>query len=133
MTPEQINAYIGKPYAEGGNGPDAYDCRGLLIHFQRTYFGQNIPDLPMGDEMRDLFQRKLDAQSWEVVANPRHGDCVLLRGGAQPHVGVYVDPIGGECGVVHSLEGAGVVFTHASRLRAQGFSRVQYIRFHEGA
>lgn len=129
MTPEQATSLVGKRYELGADGPDAYDCRGLLLHCQRVYFGKPLPELPMGHEMRDLFADQLASGAWEQVDRPRHGDAALLRGGDHPHVGVWL-VLDGVSGVLHALEGVGVIWSPASMLRMLGFSRVRYIRFH---
>lgn len=129
MTPEQVTALIGKRYELGGDGPDAYDCRGLLLHCQRQYFGKPLPDLPMGHAMRDLFGAQLASGMWEQVSSPRHGDAALLRGGDHPHVGVHL--MLDEPGVLHALDGVGVIWSPFHTLRLLGFSRVTYVRFHD--
>ena len=131
MTPEQVTALIGKRYELGADGPDAYDCRGLLLHCQRQYFDKPLPDLPMGHAMRDLFGERLAAGVWEQVAVPTHGDAALLRGGDHPHVGIYL--VLDEPGVLHALDGVGVIWSPAHTLRLMGFSRTTYVRFHERA
>lgn len=132
MTAEIVNKYIGKDYEFGAHGPDSFDCRGLLVTIQRDEFGKDFPDLPNGDEMRALYAGRLLDGLWTLVDVPRHGDGAILRGGDQPHVGVYLTVAEGDTGVVHALEGVGVVWTNTFNLRRQGFTRVQYIRFHEG-
>ena len=97
---------------------------------QRTYFGKAIPNLPMGRDMRELFADELASGRWERVAVPAHGDAALLRGGDYPHVGVWLVCDGVE-GVLHALEGVGVIWTPAPALRMLGFSRVRFVRFLE--
>lgn len=129
MTPEQVTSLVGKRYELGADGPDAYDCRGLLLHCQRKYFGHALPDLPFGNAMRDLFADKLAAGTWEQVEVPQHGDAVLLRGGDHPHVGVWLTSVG--TGALHALDGVGVIWTPENQLRLMGFSRRRYFRFHD--
>ena len=38
-----ISALIGKPFVDGGRGPGAYDCWGLVMEVFRV-FGQELPD-----------------------------------------------------------------------------------------
>lgn len=128
MTPEQVRSLVGRRYELGADGPDSYDCRGLLLHCQRQYFGKPLPDLPMGTAMRDLFEDRLAAGAWEPVPRPEHGDAALLRGGEHPHVGVYL--VLDEPGVLHALDGVGVIWSPLHTLRLLGFSRLRYIRFH---
>ena len=67
---------------------------------------------------------------WRVIAiaRPEHGDAALLRGGDHPHVGVYL--VLDEPGVLHALDGVGVIWSPLHTLRLLGFSRLRYIRFH---
>jgi cell wall-associated NlpC family hydrolase len=129
MTPEQVSSLIGRRYELGADGPESYDCRGLLLHCQRAFFGKALPDLPMGQAMRDLFGEQLDSGHWEQVDQPSHGDAALLRGGDHPHVGVYLAL--DEPGVLYALEGVGVIWSPKRTWRLLGFSRVRYIRFHD--
>ncbi|MBD4208184.1 peptidoglycan endopeptidase [Xanthomonas citri pv. citri] len=129
MKPADVIPYIGLPWKSGATGPDEYDCWGLLRHIQLQYFGIVLPLIVVGDESgcRDMFDEKINNREWVPVVTPRHGDGVLLRGGDLPHVGVYLDLDGG--GILHALEGVGVVFTHARSLPAMGFGRTTYYRF----
>ena len=79
--------------------------------------------------MRDLFEERLASGIWEPVHVPEHGDAALLRGGDHPHVGIYL--VCDEPGVLHALDGVGVVWSPLPTLRLLGFSRVSYIRFHD--
>lgn len=130
MTADDINRYVGLPWQSGATGPHAFNCWGLLQHVQREYFGVELPDLVFGDAAREAYAARLHSGDWEAVAQPFHGAGVLLRGGDDPHVGIWLDVDGS--GVLHSIEGAGVIWTVRSRLRLMGFSRTQYYRFHNG-
>lgn len=132
MTADDVNAYCGLPYQLGACGPDKYDCRGLMVHIQRKYFSHNVPDLPNGEEMRDMYEQRLKSGIWELVDCPQDGDGAILRGGDHPHVGVYLEIDSMNKGVIHSIDGIGVMWTPKNHFRAQGFSRIQYIRFFEG-
>lgn len=127
MTEEQIAKYVGKAYAEGAQGPDAFNCWGLLMHIERTYFDMHLPILPIGDEARCFasFAEMVRGGYWEQVEQPRDGDGVLLRGGTAPHVGVYL-----RGGVLHSIDPFGVVWQKQITIKAT-FGRTKYYRFHE--
>lgn len=81
-------AQIGKPYAWGGTGPDAYDCSGLVMMAFRQIgvtFGSARPTA----DTEWLYGHH--------VAHPARGDLVFFAGGdgtaARPgHVGIVVDP-----------------------------------------
>ncbi len=128
MNSDDANKYIGIPWRFGARGDGAYDCWGLLKECRDTYFGGGIPDVVLGDEARDLYTHKMRSHEWEITTLPIHGDGVLLRDGNDPHVGIYLDLDGG--GVLHALEGKGVVFTQLRDLRLLGFSKPTFYRIH---
>lgn len=125
MTPEQIASYVGKPYQLGGEGPDVYDCRGLLRAVMRDHFGVELPEL-LSDPAA-VYGAAVSDGRWQIVEKPSHGDGVLMRGGNDPHVGVYLEAPAP--GILHAWEGARqVVWTPLDRLRLIGFSRVTFVR-----
>lgn len=130
MNAEQAQKYIGLPWEKDGVGPDAYNCWMLLRHLLKEYFERNLPLAPIGDEeaCREIHAECVANGSWEVVEVPEHGDAVLMKGGNNPHVGMYLNIDGG--GILHAMEGVGVVFTPLSSLRRYGFGRVKYYRIH---
>ncbi|WP_205169122.1 NlpC/P60 family protein [Burkholderia sp. LMG 13014] len=130
MTPADINQYVGLRWAAGARGPDAFDCWGLLRHLQAEHFGISIPDVPgFGEAARDLYHERMSSHAWEIVSFPFHGAGVLMRGGDDPHVGVWLDLEGG--GVLHSMEGVGVIWSSRASLRMLSFSRMKFYRFHD--
>ncbi len=128
MNANDVNRYIGIPWHFGARGPDEYDCWGLLKTVRDTYFGGGIPDTPLGDPARELYAEKLRTGLWEIVSSPAHGDGVLLRDEGEPHVGIYLDFDGG--GILHSMRGAGVIFTELRELRIMGFANPRFYRIH---
>lgn len=130
MNAAQAQEYIGLPWASDGVGPDAYNCWNLLRHLLDEYFNRHLPEAPVGDEeaCRLIHAECIANGSWEVVQFPQHGDAVLMKDGSNPHVGLYLDIDGG--GILHSMEGVGVVFTPLQSLRRVGFGRVKYYRIH---
>lgn len=129
MNATEVNAYIGRPYRLGADGPDEFDCRGLVCDVLRRHFGRDVPSLPVGPELAALWAQRMGAGVWETVDAPVHGDAVVMRGGSDPHVGVYLDSAGP--GVLHAYVAAGqVVWTPLDRLRVMGFGRLSYVRCH---
>lgn len=128
MTADDAEDLIGLPYGEGSFGPNSYNCWGLLHYVQGQYFGVRMPKAPIGDAGRchKMFRDHVTAGVWALTDSPTHGDGALLRGGNEPHVGVYLDFDGG--GILHSMRGAGVIFTSVSELYKFGFSKVKYYR-----
>ena len=126
MTPEQIGGYVGKPYRLGGEGPNEYDCRGLLRAVLLEHFGVALPELPVAGAAL-LWAEHVSAGAWRPVELPCHGDGVIMRGGNDPHVGIYLEAPAP--GVLHAFHGAGqVVWTPLERLRLLGFSRLTFVR-----
>lgn len=128
MNAEQVNEYVGLMHRPGAKGPDEYDCWNLLCHLQATYFGCPMPEAPIGDEAAclALFSAQCRDGNWVHVDLPTHGDAACLRGGMHPHVGIYLDLDGG--GVLHSMEGIGVIWTKLAHLKTIGFGRTTFYR-----
>ncbi len=130
MNAEQINSLVGLPYKEGSFGPaeEGFFCWGLLFYVQEAYYGVRMPKAPIGDAEAcvKMHEDLLVRHVWETIQNPVDGCGALLRGGQRPHVGVYLSNEGG--GILHALEGVGVVFTPVSELASYGFGRTRYYR-----
>ncbi len=128
MTADDVIPYLMLPHRPGATGPDAYDCWNLLRHLLKTHFNTTLPDAPIGDEQAclALFKERCESGDWQAVASPAHGDPALLRGGTYPHVGIYLDLDGG--GILHAMEGSGVIWTKLPQLRAFGFGRTVFYR-----
>lgn len=127
MTPEQANRYIGCPWVSGGDDIETgINCWNFLRYIQREYFGIDVPTAELGDPMAQLFAQQIQSGEWAPVPAPFHGCGVQLKSGNDPHVGVWLDIEGG--GVLHALEGHGVVWTRRSRLGGMGFVRLKYYR-----
>jgi cell wall-associated NlpC family hydrolase len=129
MKPQDINRYIGLQWSAGARGPDAFDCWGLLRHVQAQHFGKIVPDVTeFGAVVRDMYDERMNSREWEIADQPFHGAGVLMRGGDDPHVGVFLDLEGG--GVLHSMERVGVIWSPRATLRLLGFSKLKFYRFH---
>ena len=112
--------YIGLPYQEDAFGPDAFNCWTFLFHVQQIHFGRSLPFAP--DEidvtnilaiMRRFSQADLASLGWHPVTVPEDGDVVFMGHGKKPHhVGIFADINRG--GIVHCVEGQGVVFARPS-------------------
>lgn len=128
MNAQDVNSLIDLPYEKGAFGPDSFNCWGLLYYVQKNYFNTSMPIAPIGDPegCRKLYENNMHNGRWAVIQIPEHGCGALLRGGEEPHVGIYLDLDGG--GILHAMEGEGVIWTPLNRLRALNFGRTSYYR-----
>lgn len=99
MIPGWAAKWVGRPYADKGRGPDAYDCWGLtraVLHAER---GLTLPDYA------DAYESACDPESaphavvaglaagWQKVATPVAFDLVILNIARRPwHCGLVVAP-----------------------------------------
>nr|DAR43120.1 MAG TPA: NlpC/P60 family [Caudoviricetes sp.] len=96
----------GKPYVWGAEGPDAFDCSGLVKYALEKSFGKSFPHYS-GDQY---------AMS-RPVRDPQMGDLVFFGPGGRNHVGVYA--------------GNGKIWSAMSPSSGIGMANVS--DFHEGA
>jgi cell wall-associated NlpC family hydrolase len=123
---------IGKPWVSGASGPEAFDCWGLLRHVLRERRGIEL--CPYGGVKETglagmIRNAEAEAQErWELIATPVHLCCVAMaRGRRIEHVGLWLDE--GAGGVLHSHEGAGVVFQSPASIRNTGFQNFTFYQF----
>ena len=116
---------IGRPYKRGGDGPDAYDCWGMVRHVFRVHHGIEMPPVAVADDSADnvaAIKRAAVASGWRPAeGEPQADDIVLMRGIDGRHVGVMV-AADGALGLLHAVDGAGVCFQALRDVAASGFS-----------
>lgn len=122
-------AYLGLPWANGGLGPEAFSCWGLVRWIQREHFGRELPEIPVDADDRDAIVAGMEAVlrsgEWTRTLMPEEGAGVVLRVARDPlHVGVWVNADGG--GVLHCVRHSGVWFSTRARLRQQGYVRCDF-------
>lgn len=131
--PAWCAAYVGRPFAEKGRGPDGYDCWGLARGVLIDRFG--VVDLPDYGRSyahcndRETVARTFEAgvrDGWREVCTPRPGDVIILRLAGRPwHCGIIV---AGHW-MMHAQVGAGVVLERWTRdlwrNRVEGFYRYE--------
>jgi len=116
----------------GADGPNAYDCWSFVRYVQREHFGRELPgvhvDAGNPHQVRRAFAGQAEERAkWWYVKAPAEGDCVLMSHARfHSHIGVWIAADGG--GILHCLEGCGVVFNTPAQLRAAGWGRVEYFR-----
>lgn len=105
--------YLGKAWQSGAQGPDAYDCWGLVRAINKMHFGRELPlivvDATNPDTILKTFYGHPEFNNWRLVDDPQEGDCVITKSkpDSPQHIGIYIN-VG--CGrVLQSVYGSGVV------------------------
>lgn len=106
----QIDKLLGKPFVNGGRGPDNYDCWGLVCEVFRMY-GMELPDYKISCEDVSRIHNEIDVQKqyWsrcETGEIPTPALVVLRFNQAIfcNHTGVYI----GDGRFIHTAEKMGV-------------------------
>lgn len=125
---------IGKPWTQGGTGPDAFDCYGLVRHVQAQRAGFLMPVICV-DGLNTLSAaravRDYPYSDWDQVSDFRELDVLQLGHAQHPHhVGLWVEADGG--GVLHCVAGAGVLFQRLPQLAAHGWRVLGHYRRRAG-
>lgn len=124
--------YIGRAWANGGSGPEAYDCWGFVRSVYRERYGITLPavqvdaDLPLA--VRHRIARECVAVGWSPVAFDQlvEGDVLLLSQARHPnHVGIWLDLEA----VLHCVRGAGVIAQDFRSLELTGWNLVSAYRW----
>ena len=123
---QAVTDLIGKPFQDGGRGPDSYDCLGLVREVYRR-FGVEFPDYTgCCYDFAKFYQGYLEERPrWIQHAPPDIPvpAVVAIRFNAPMvnHIGVYI----GDGKFLHTREKTGVVIEHirspAWRKRIEGF------------
>lgn len=128
------NRYIGLPWENGAQGPEAYDCWGLVRAVYRLHYGIDLPVLDVDAMDVRAVMRRIGSETrgdrWTEVQVPGDGDVVALRQARNPsHCGVWIEsPSHGISGLLHAVRGAGVVFSSLAHLRIAGWAGLRYYR-----
>ena len=124
--------YIGKPWVVASDGPEAYDCWGLVVAIHKRLYGRDLTIIPVQENNLRQLIKTIDAHperaNWDVVHKPMEGDIALMRQSRHPiHVGIWLDIDGG--GMLHCMQGAGVVFQNLHSLALTGWKIENYYRY----
>lgn len=130
MSHWSIN-YIGDPWVKG-----EHECGHFFVRVQAEQFGIqteviDADSLSVLSCVRALNGSHREFLNWPLVDNqntPMEGDCVQMSHSKRPHhIGVWIEADGG--GVLHCVEGMGVVFSTPQSLKANGWN-ITAIRRH---
>lgn len=121
--------YLGRAWENGAEGPDAYDCWGLVRAVLRDRFGIALPAVNVDAlaplAVRRAFRDSGEYDHWQEIDAPVvEGDVVLMSHAKHVHhIGLWTAG-----GVLHAVEGAGVVHQHLQSLRMHGWNVVSVYR-----
>lgn len=118
--------YIGQRWKKG-----THDCWAFCRKVEREQFGIEIPDIEIDSNNILAVVRHLNGNqeknNWVEVTDLQEGDVLYMSMGNQPHhVGIYVQIDGG--GVLHCIEGAGVIFTKLADIAAMSYNIIAIYR-----
>lgn len=87
-----INAVAGKPWVDRADGPNEFDCWGLVIDSYRRIDGVELPDVQgysSGEAIEQIGAPVRDSLGWPESEAPLDGAvfCVYLNNGDMIHVG----------------------------------------------
>ena len=108
---------VGKPYVYGGNGPNSFDCSGLI------YYAYNKAGVPINHRCttRTIANQQTPFKKISA-AEARRGDLVLCVNGS--HVAVLLGTPSSGAGVVHAATPQLGVITQKSLMGPIGYYRV---------
>ena len=121
--------YIGAPWENGAQGPEAFDCWGFVRHVYAPQRGLTLPILAIdADKPLAVRHAIMDEQAegrWQMVAGIMQDfDVVLLSKAQHPdHVGVWVAG-----SLLHCIRGAGVVYQTRQAIKQSGWNMVSCYR-----
>lgn len=119
--------YLGRPWIA-----KVHECGHFFVDVQRERFGVvsqviDADSLSVLSCVRALSGHHPELLNWVEVEVPEEGDAVQMSHSRHPHhIGVWVDVDGG--GVLHCVEGPGVVFSTRKSLKAHGWNIVSIKR-----
>lgn len=131
-----ISGLIGKPYRPGADGPDEFDCYGLVRHVLAKCYAIELPYVkrpedqkPAAEEVAQAITRQSVRAQWQAACEPQDGDVVVMANvdGREHHLGVYV-VVDRMHIVLHTENHCGVVWDDLPSLEAKGFFRRSFFR-----
>ncbi|WP_052356888.1 C40 family peptidase [[Clostridium] dakarense] len=81
---KSLEKQIGKPYVWGANGPNAFDCSGLVRYIYKTELGKDIPRVSYDQSKFGQAVEKKDLQPGDLVFFD------TMKKGKVSHVGMYI-------------------------------------------
>lgn len=120
---KRFESYLRKPYRVGADGPDYFDCYGLVRDVSARFFDKTLPDIHRKDSdslktiIRALSETNEEWKNYRKVRYPKDGDIVRMIKGTSPlHMGIWV---GGK--VLHTHQGVGVCWDDVLLVKVKGW------------
>jgi cell wall-associated NlpC family hydrolase len=88
---------VGRPWAPGAEGPDSFDCWGLVRYVFRARHGIVMPAVAIDSDSEEVnvraIKRASQVSGWRLVlGDPAPDDILLLRGfDGRRHVGIVIE------------------------------------------
>ena len=130
---ESLSHLIGKPWVSGADGPDAFDCWGLVKYIYRENLKIELPEF-VGISRKSLLDisRNINEEivnSWQEIFEPVHLCGISMASNFRPyHVGLWIDD-GNSSGVLHAHNGQGVMFQSLQSIKNSGMKNVAFFKF----
>lgn len=123
--------YIGRPWARGAQGPEAFDCWSFTRFILANHFDTQVPELIVPENVKSIGEFISNAEehsNWHLTDKLADGNIVLMARSRLPiHVGVVISA-GRSCGILHCSEPSGVLFQSVTALKYAGWGRLTYYR-----
>ena len=126
-----VEKYIGKVWESGARGPEKFDCWGLIVYILENEFGVEIDEeyYIHGKDTKNIaraYEKAIFGDHWIRQETPTEGSAVALSKGYKiHHAGIWLDN-----GCLHSCDNSHVVHNSISRLRLNGYNRIEFYRWH---
>ncbi|MBF0339661.1 MAG: C40 family peptidase [Magnetococcales bacterium] len=131
MINHWVMDYLGAPWSPGADGPDFYDCWGLVRAVYRDRYGVDLPVIPADAtsplEIRRAMTDERHRVGWDAIPYPVDRSVALMSHGKIPHhIGIVVNV--GSLQMLHSVEGHGVVLQSMRDLELHGWNIQEFCR-----
>tara|TARA_R110000772_G_scaffold268565_1_gene396203 strand:- start:2925 stop:3359 length:435 start_codon:yes stop_codon:yes gene_type:complete len=135
-SPDLLSSLIGKPYQPGGQGPEVFDCWGLVKYVYEEVFQTHLQDFShiYAHDLKACsaqIESSTGSTNWLQVETPSHGSVVAMsRSKILHHVGVWLDIDGGLC--LHAVDGQAVIAQNLQRLKQERFTKILFFNYGPG-
>lgn len=134
MTPIQwTESVVGKPWMDRSDGPDAFDCWGLVVDSFRRMDGVELNQVvgyADGEPIEQAGPIEASSGQWKQIDRPQHGAvfCCYTAGGALQHVGRVLHLVGAGLYCIHARgsNNKGQVAADPVRLIERAYHKVTY-------